>query len=258
MWCRRRASSRSSTRPRPTPSSSGFGRPVGSTGPSTTATPPRRRAAGGPWTAKGTSIGYREYYQPNKLISYHRESIFELSRNETYESNYADPSIFHKNQQKLGGIYCTADDYADGINYDPKTAVQWLPGENNEMGTRNRINEYLRVDPNRLHPVTKQRGAPRLFFVQRTEFYPNGLNNIIIETRAQKRLSLGTIDGVQQWTDERNPDIPDHGYDLVRYFLASRPAIGTKPVPKASRRSFQGQMALLKQLKRTKRASDAE
>jgi hypothetical protein len=201
---------------------------------------------------------YREYYQADRLVSYHRQAIADLSLHESYESAYADPSIFHKAQQKYGGRWCTADEYADRVNLDPRTAIQWWPADNNEMGTRNRINEYLRVDPERVHPVTKQRGAPRLFFVQRTPAYPHGCHNITIETRAQKRLSLGTIDGMQRWSDERNPDIPDHGVDVLRYMMASRPAIGLTPVPKPSRRSFRGQQALLRQQKRRKRALEAQ
>jgi hypothetical protein len=200
---------------------------------------------------------YREYYQPDRLVSYHRQAIADLSVGETYETQFADPSIFHKQQQKYGGRWCTADEYADRINLDARTAIQWWPGDNNEMGTRNRINEYLRVDPERIHPVTKQTGAPRLFFLMRGDHYPHGCANIVTETRAQRRLSLGTVEGVNQWTDERDPDVRDHGYDNVRYFMASRPAIGMTPVKRASRRSFLGAQALIRQQKRRKRALEA-
>jgi hypothetical protein len=36
----------------------------------------------------------------------------------------------------------------------------------NELGTRNRINEYLRFDAERIHPVTREPGSARLFFVK--------------------------------------------------------------------------------------------
>ena len=41
---------------------------------------------------------------PNKVISYHRQAIYDLSRNEDYSGNYADPQIFKKTAQKDGGV----------------------------------------------------------------------------------------------------------------------------------------------------------
>lgn len=193
---------------------------------------------------------YREYYQPDKLISYHREQITALSQGETYESGYADPSIFHKAQQKYGGRWCTADEYADRVHADARTAIQWWPGDNNEMGTRNRINEYLRVDPERVHPWTKQKGAPRLFFVTQTPAYPQGVANVLTETRGQKRVSLGTIEGESRWTDERDPGVPDHGYDPLRYFMASRPPVSPAVATRVGRRTFLGQQALIRAMRR--------
>ena len=197
----------------------------------------------------GASWCYREYYQPNKLISYHREQIAALSVGESYTRDLADPSIFdqtHQNQAK-GNRYSTADEYTDtkACNAPP---IQWWPADNNELGTRNRINEYLRVDPARVHPVTKQMGAPRVFFLRRNEHYPQGCANIIRETRAQKRVCIGTAGGVKIFTDERDPTVTDHGYDVVRYHLASRAPIATEPARKAGRDSFYGKQRLLKRV----------
>lgn len=161
----------------------------------------------------GNVFCYREYYQPNKLVSYHRQAVSALSVGETYDSQYADPSIFYKTQQKYGGRWCYSDEWATRIYMDPNTAIQWWPGDNDEMGTRNRINEYLQVDPERVHPVTGKKGAPRLFFVKQTPAYPQGCSNAIIETKAQKRTRLGTVDGTTTWSDERDPSVPDHAHD---------------------------------------------
>lgn len=191
---------------------------------------------------------YREYYQPNKLVSYHREQIAALSAGESYTSNLADPSIFAKGTggQKHGQFWSVADEYAERRELPAETAVTWFPADNNEMGTRNRIGEYLRVDPERVHPATGAKGAPHLFFVKRNEHYPGGCVNIIRETRAQKRKCLGTVGGKKTFSDERDPAIVDHGYDCLRYTLASRPPIAREAARKLDPRTFAGQQRRLK------------
>jgi phage terminase large subunit len=188
---------------------------------------------------------YREYYQPNKLVSDHRQAIHDLSMGETYQSNLADPSIFALASQKHGGRWSTSAEYSDRTHMDPATAIQWLPADNNELGTRNRINEYLRVDPQRIHPVTKQRGAPRLYFVMRTAAYPQGVDHIPRQTRSQKRVQIGTEGGKPLFTDERDPKITDHGADVLRYFMASRAPVSQEPSTRPSAKSFFGKRQLL-------------
>lgn len=196
------------------------------------------------WAAvdrEGNIIFYREHYQAGKLISHHRQRIFELSQHELslYRNNIADPSIFAKIQTKNGGRWCIADEYSDintvPIPEDPdarkdyklmakETAISWTPGENNELGTRNRINEYLKIDPNHIHPITKVRGAPRIYFVKHSEAYQTGASYLLRELRSQRRIKLDSIGGRTIWSDERDDSIPDHAYDTIRYMVASRPA----------------------------------
>ena len=204
----------------------------------------------------GNAFCYREYCQGEKLVSHHRERVFELSERESYTWNLADPSIFHKGTggQKRGQFWTVADEWSDRIELPDATAVAWAPGDNNELGTRNRINEYLRVRPERVHPVTKEKGAPRLFFLARTEAYPHGCVHAIRQTRAQKRLQVTTAGGSKLWSDERDPEIVDHAYDPVRYFIASRPPIAAEPTRQAASNTFFGkQRQLAKQLARRQR-----
>lgn len=177
-------------------------------------------------------IFYREYYVPNKLISDHRQAIISLSEEERFLFNYADPSIFNPTMQKNNRRWSVADEYADTTGLPPHTALFWSKGDNDEMGTRNRINEYLRVDAGRIHPFLKTRGSPRLFFLKRTVDYPWGCDHIIRELRSQRRLKVGSENGKDIYCDDRDDKIPDHGYDLVRYCIASRPPIhiGVKKV----------------------------
>lgn len=177
----------------------------------------------------GNVYAYREYYRPNALISEHRQNIHDLSEGERYTFNLADPSIFSPTMQKNGGRWSVADEYADTVGLPAHTAIFWARGDNseskNDFGSRNRISEYLRVDPDRIHPFTKKRGSPRLFLIKRTESYPWGCNHAIRELRSQRRLKVGSENGKDIYSDERDPDVPDHAYDPTRYFIASRPPL---------------------------------
>ena len=197
----------------------------------------------------GNIIWYREYYQPNALVSTHRANVADLSEYEHYEIDLADPSIFHKEPQKQGGRWSVADEWAD-INEDPsvnhprRTAVFWGPADNNELGTRNRINEYLRVDPERVHPFTKAMGSPRMFFIKAGDNYPNGCYHVLRESRSQRRVKIGTDLGKAIYSDERDPDITDHSYDCLRYGTASRATIPAAERPSAEGTFFSAQRKL--------------
>jgi phage terminase large subunit len=188
----------------------------------------------------GNIFAMREYYVPNKLVSDHRKEIASLSEGEKYVLNLADPSIFFLMQQKYGGRWSTADEWADVKNLARHTAVFWQPADNNELGTRNRISEYLRVDPDRVHPTLKTKGAPRLFFVKRSNDYPQGCYHLLREVKAQRREKIGSEAGRPIFSDERDDDISDHGYDCLRYFIASRPPVGVDVAAARSKRTFMG------------------
>lgn len=179
--------------------------------------------------ADANAYVFREYYQADKLISYHREAIFVLSEGEQYSENLADPSIFAKSMRRGQDNKCTwsvADEYLDRGMYKPVTAIAWTKAENAEFGTRNRINEYLEFDPSHINPFTGKRGSPHLFFIMQSPEYPHGCVHAPLETEAQRLVQLA--DGT--FSDERDPDIVDHAYDSAcRYFLA-----GKKPIRKAA------------------------
>lgn len=177
---------------------------------------------------------YREYYQPDKLISEHRHAIWRLSGGETpsglehYTFNLADPQIFYKTLQNKEKRYSVAEEYTDTTGgIDPRTAIFWMKADNEEMGVRNRINEYLRVDPTRIHPFTKKLGSPRMFFLKKNEEYPFGCSHAIRELKNQRKEKIGSENGKDIYSDERDEKIPDHAYDCVRYFAASRPPVYT-------------------------------
>lgn len=200
-------------------------------------------------------ICFREYYQPDKLISYHRAQIYDLSAHyefqgeqqvevrERYEFELADPSIFIKTMQKYGGKYSVADEYSDVENQDDKdkalrTAITWQPADNNEYATRNRVNEFLRIDEDHVNPFTKLRGAPHIYFVRQSLEYPQGCDMTLRETRSQRKEQIGTVMGKPQFSEERKKKIPDHAYDTVRYMVAARAAPAIVPAAAENPMSF--------------------
>lgn len=168
-------------------------------------------------------IVYREYYVPNALVSQHRKSITALSEGERYGVQVADPSIGYQRTQKAGKHWSIRDEYADCVGLPRQTAIFWELGDNEEFGTRNRINELLRPsDVPRPHPLTGEMGKwPRLFFVTKSESYPNGCDHLIRELRSQRRERLGTENAKPVFTDDRDESISDHAYDALRYLIAS-------------------------------------
>jgi hypothetical protein len=203
--------------------------------------------------ADGNVFTYREYYMPNKLISEHRVNIYGLSRNERYLSNMADPAIFGPTMQKHGQRWSVAQEYADGVNHPLETVIYWERGDNDELGTRNKISEYLRpsghwqmvngepVEVPRPHPITKEMGFwPRLYYVMKTQDYPNGCDHVVRQTKSARRLKLGTENGKPIFSDERDPKVPDHALDPERYFLASMPSLPHSIPKKYAANSFMG------------------
>lgn len=190
---------------------------------------------------------FREYYQPNSLISEHRRNIAQLSEGEYYVGNYADPAIFKKTSQKYGGFWSTADEYLDSNIHAPPLFL--APADNNELSTRNRINELLALDPVQVHPVTGQKNAPAIYFIRKNiEKHNFGCENVIFESRAQKRIKLGEINGKPIFSDERDESVPDHAYDPFRYYIAMHASFPKEPQRKPSETSFMGVRNRLKAL----------
>lgn len=169
----------------------------------------------------GVYICYREYYSPGKVISVHRRRIEELSVGEEYTANYADPAIFKSDRQKGSEFWTVAKEYLDKtLEGDP---IHWLPADNNEFATRNRINELLTPKDSFAHPVSQLRPSVGIYFIPATLEYQEGCRESHRQLNAQKRLALGSINGKTIWSDERDDKAsPDHAYDPIRYFVAMK------------------------------------
>jgi len=158
---------------------------------------------------------YREYYQPNRLISYHRERINEMSEGEFYVANLCDPQMHKQTSQKYDQFWTTALEYTDErIDAPP---LHFTPADNNELATRNRINEGLALNDDISHPITGEKPAPVIYFVKKTEKRPCGISTLTEELRSQRREKITEINGKTIYSDTREKSIADHLYDTFRY-----------------------------------------
>jgi hypothetical protein len=148
-----------------------------------------------------------------------------MSEGETYSENLADPSIFGHYVGKGGIKWSVAEEYSDRRTMSANTAISWSRANNDEFGTRNRINEYLAYDANHINPFTGQRGSPRVFFLTRDDGYDNGVVHMHKQIEAQRREKLPD----DTLSNDRDEKIVDHAYDVFRYYIAARmPITGKK------------------------------
>ena len=179
---------------------------------------------------------FREYYESDRLVSDHRKAICAISKDDhtKYHSNLADPSIFAKARGRdvsSGPRWSVADEYMDTRLLAKDTAIYWTAADNGEEVTRSRLKEYLRIDPNHRHPVTGHKGAPHLYFIKKSNDWPNGCDKTIKELRSQRYVTVGeSSDGKALYSEERDPTVSDHSVDAVRYFVVSRPSLGLAPM----------------------------
>lgn len=182
------------------------------------------------WAAlDGIYVCYREYYVPGKIIRYHRQGIYDLSRGEEYSGDYADPQIFKKTREKEGGFTTVDEAYREDIENVP--ALYWSAANNNEFATRDKINSLLEVSDFYTHPLTHEKPACGIYFIRKTQDYPYGVTEASKQVGSQRRKVLGTLDGKTIYADDRDDSITDHAYDCVRYFVAihgSQPKVSQK------------------------------
>lgn len=128
---------------------------------------------------------------------------------------YLDSACWAANQSQGGHVYSIADEYA-------KYGIHAIPGAKDWDTSFSRITAHLEVDPNHLHPLTGEMGAPRLY--------------VLNTCRQFIREMLG-----YQWKKQRGgssmrnaPDEPidynDHHMDALAYLAASIHRLPDSPV----------------------------
>ena len=128
-----------------------------------------------------------------------------------------DPSTRAKNREKNGMPWSILEEYQD-------YGIYAVPANSEVLAGINRIKEYLKINPERLHYRTHQKGAPRLFI---------GRNcvNLLDELRSYhwKRVQVSSADSN---IPEKPAKVKDHAVDSLRYMIMSRYEKTEKEDPK--------------------------
>jgi PBSX family phage terminase large subunit len=185
-------------------------------------------ATGCLWAAidfAGNMYIYQEYKQKNEVVSKHVEminkmSLIRTSDGETMEDLYAytviDPSTHAKTREKDGYKFSVADEYLDA-------GIATIAAQNDVIAGINRMKEYLKVDPDRYHPILKidgepVMGAPRLFIFASCP----DLIEEVQQYRWKQSFGMNTSPD-SDVMDERPVKRDDDLVDPLRYIIMSRP-----------------------------------
>lgn len=174
----------------------------------------------------GNLFIYDEHYQTGMLPEGHAEVIKAKSiipgggpiryfnsyntDGKDYLSMIADPSGQNRsiaNEEKLFDEYLTY-------------GISCTPGNNNFSFGYTRVSQYLHVDLEHIHPITKQKGSPRLFVFRNCV---NTINEFI--GYAWKDVPTSQ----DRDPDEKPKKVNDHLMDEIRYVVASRPEPSVLP-----------------------------
>jgi len=162
----------------------------------------------------GNVFVYREYYRAGRIVSENARAVSEMSGAERYVYTVIDPSA---RQSSALGYSSVVAEYLDH-------GIDTVPAANGLRAGINRVGEYLRVDPERIHPLTGEKGSPRLFVFGSCE-------NLIREFPRYRWRQLQSAEMGARNQPEEPLGVDDHALDALRYFLASRPGHLEKEKP---------------------------
>lgn len=153
-----------------------------------------------------------EYYEKDRLISEHAAAIQKLLGRcpVKMRATYADPSCF---------VEATRDRkvMTTSIAQEYRThGLYMLKADNGEASSIANLHEMLHIDPKKRNPVTGRIGGPSLFISK-------ACSHLIQELQMQRHLKVrNLLTGEMEFSEERDPNIPDHAVDPLRYFANSK------------------------------------
>ena len=160
--------------------------------------------------AEGYHYIFHEYGAPQKTIQQHAEQIRKLVAEYKVEAIFADPQVFlEMTRDRKVMTKSIAEEY--GMN-----GVSFVKADNNEATSIEKIEELFHVDKERMNPLTREKGSPRVFISR-------SCANLISEIQTQRRKEQrNALTGEKEFLDERDPNVPDDYYDTFRYFANSK------------------------------------
>lgn len=154
----------------------------------------------------GNIFIYKEYYRPG-IVSAHCKSIKELSKGEHYSYTLLPPECWGKTRERAGELWSIKDEYWE------HGRIACTKANNSVEVGLNRVGEYLRVNPERVHPRTGEKGSPSLFIFRNCK-------NLILEI--PEYTWKREVEGKEK-VKEAPKKIKDDACDALRYGIMSRP-----------------------------------
>lgn len=155
----------------------------------------------------GNLFIYDEHYEGGKPVSYHAKKILEKTGRDKISIMVIDPSTQAKTREKDGFPFSVIQEYNDYGIYP-------VPANNDVPASINRIKEFLKISPKRLHPrIAGKLGAPRMFIFRNCEHTIDEM----VRYHWRKVRSLSPQNPLEQTTD-----IDDHTVDALRYMIMAR------------------------------------
>lgn len=153
----------------------------------------------------GNLFIYREYYKSG-VVSVHCKAINTLSGTESYTATYLPPECWGKTREKEGKLWSINDEY-----WEHK--ISCIKANNDVLTGINRVGEYFKINPDRVHPLTGEKGSPSLFIFKNCK-------NLLLEIPEYG------------WKDQKGAEkakeapkkIRDDAVDAMRYGVMSRPS----------------------------------
>lgn len=148
---------------------------------------------------------YDEHYAPG-IVSEHAKAIKQKVGDQEISLWLIDPSTNAKTREKEGKPFSIIEEYEDNGLY-------FIPANNQKLAGINRVKEFLKINPDRRNPITREKGSPRLFI------FKNCVNTIweMKQYKWRKLRSLQTRNA-----PEEPIDYADHLMDALYYLILSR------------------------------------
>jgi len=166
---------------------------------------------------------YREYSLAGESVETHVENIYKLNKGDKLEYVVIDPSV--KSVRGITGKKVDTEYREEWKRNDRFDCNMPLRYANNNVNVGiARLHKYFRIDKNRIHPSTKKKGSPRIF-------YFDNCTTIADETENYKWKKINQNN--ENDPDEKPRKKDDHCLDAVRYIIMSRPDISHNAVVKS-------------------------
>lgn len=163
------------------------------------------------WLAEspeGDVYVYREHYEAGQIVSYHAKRVAEMSEGENIEYTVIDPST--KSTRGATGKKVDKEWKTEMRKYEPEFKL--IFGVNSVNAGLARMHAYLTVDPDRIHPITKQKGSPKLFIFDTCPITADE-----VETYKWAKIRPENENDPEEKVRKRD----DHTCDALRYGIMS-------------------------------------